>query len=240
MSHMNTPREARGVEPARLPFDDRHSAGQLLGRRLRALALHDPVVLALPRGGVPVAEEVARALHAPLDLLLVRKVGAPDQPELALAAVVEGRPPAVIVNESVQALVQAPPAWLAAAVRRETAEIARRRQAYLQGRATLALRGREVVLVDDGIATGTTVRAALTGLRAQGVKRVVLAVPVAPSDAVAQLRGDVDDLVCLARPWPFEAIGLHYRDFHQLDDDEVNACLERAQASLDEPPQPSL
>lgn len=219
-----------------LPFNDRHSAGRLLGRQVRSLTLHDPVVLALPRGGVPVGEEVARALHAPLDLLLIRKIGAPGQPELALAAVVEGHPPSVILNESVQAVVRAPAQWLADAVHRETIEIARRRQMYLQGRAALPLLGREVVLVDDGIATGTSVRAALAVLRAQGVSRLVLAVPLAPPDTVARLRGEVDDLVCLTQPWPFEAIGLHYRDFHQLADDEVIDALERARGAMEEPP----
>ncbi len=142
-------------------FADRVEAGRLLGQRLAALALVDPVVLALPRGGVPVAAEVARLLNAPLDLLLVRKIGAPDQPELAVAAVVDGDHPEIVTDEETLGMSGASDAYVQAKAREALKEIARRRALYLKGRAPLPLAGKSVVVVDDGIATGTTVRAAL-------------------------------------------------------------------------------
>lgn len=208
-------------------FADRTEAGRLLARRLAAMALEPPiVVLALPRGGVPVAAEVARALHAPLDLLLVRKIGVPWQRELALAAVVDGDEPQVVVDEEVQRLCGADRAYIDAQAARELAEIERRRRVYLRGRAPLSVAGATAIVIDDGIATGTSVRAALKALRRRHPKRLVLAVPVAPSDTLAALRAEVDDVVCLAEPYPFHAIGLHYDDFHQLDDAEVLAALD--------------
>lgn len=208
-----------------LPLHDRHSAGRLLGERLRALVLPTPVVvLALPRGGVPVAVEVALALHAPLDLLLVRKIGAPWNPEFAAAAVVEGEPPDLVVNEEATGVDTA---HLQHGLQEAVREIARRRQVYLAGRSPRSLTGATVVVVDDGIATGTTLRAALMALRRRHPARLVLAVPVAPADTLAALRPQVDRIVCLATPEPFEAIGLHYRDFHQLSDDEVRTELAR-------------
>lgn len=217
-----------GGEPIRLPFSNREHAGRLLAARLRRRAWADPVVLALPRGGVPVAAQVAEALNAPLDLLLVRKIGTEYQSELALAAVVEGPPPHVVIDEPVQAMVHATPQWLEAAVQRELQEIARRREVYLRNRPAVPVSGRTVIIVDDGIATGTTVRAALAGLRQRGAAHLVLAVPVAPRDTAARLSREVDELICLAQPEPFEAIGRHYEDFHQLDDAEVIAQLDEA------------
>jgi len=212
-------------ERVHLPLRDRHSAGRLLGERLRALVLPTPVVvLALPRGGVPVAAEVALALHAPLDLLLVRKIGAPWNPEFAAAAVVEGEPPDLVLNQEARGVDTA---HLQHGLQEAVREIARRRQVYLAGRAPRSLTGATVVVVDDGIATGTTLRAALLALRRRHPARLVLAVPVAPADTLAALRSQVDRIVCLATPEPFEAIGLHYRDFHQLSDDEVRAELAR-------------
>ncbi|HEY0856804.1 MAG TPA: phosphoribosyltransferase [Albitalea sp.] len=212
-------------------FADRVEAGRLLGQRLAALALADPVVLALPRGGVPVAAEVARALNAPLDLLLVRKIGAPDQPELAVAAVVDGDHPEIVTDEETLGLSGADDAYVQAKAREALKEIARRRALYLEGRPALPLAGKSVVVVDDGIATGTTVRAALKALRNAGAARLVLAVPVAPPDTVAQLRGEVDDLVCLFQPPYFRAVGVHYGDFHQIEDDEVIALLDAVRLS---------
>lgn len=211
------------------PFADRSEAGRELARALSKRRLEPPiVVLALPRGGVPVAAEVARALDAPLDLLLVRKIGAPMQPEFAVAAVVDGDPPEVVTDEANAKATGADARYLARETRREVDEIARRRQAYLHGRPPLPVAGATVVVVDDGIATGTTMRAALKALRRRSPARLVLAVPVAPSDAVALLAREVDDLVCLAEPWPFRAVGLHYVDFHQVPDDEVVAALRAA------------
>ncbi len=217
-------------------FVDRREAGRLLGQRLAGMALTSPVVvLALPRGGVPVGAEVARALGAPLDLLLVRKIGVPWQRELALAAVVDGDEPQVVVDDEVQRASGVERAYIDAEAVRELREIERRRRVYLHGRAPLSLAGATAVVVDDGIATGTSVRAALKALRQRFPARLVLAVPVAPADTLLALRPEVDDLVCLAQPEPFHAIGLHYEDFHQLDDAEVLADLETPAAA---PPHP--
>jgi putative phosphoribosyl transferase len=218
------------------PFANRAEAGRLLAERLVALKLPTPrVVLALPRGGVPIAAIVARALHAPLDLLLVRKIGLPWQPELALAAVVDGERPEIVVDEAVQAYSDVEPDYIEKQAIVELREIARRRALYLRGRAAVPVAGCTAIVVDDGIATGTTVRAALKALRRRNPARLVLAVPVAPSDTLAELRNEVDQIVCLAEPYPFEAIGLHYRDFHQVPDDEVLAALDAA-AAPDSPP----
>ncbi|HSN31053.1 MAG TPA: phosphoribosyltransferase [Ideonella sp.] len=207
------------------PFRDRAEAGRALVEPLRALGLADPVVLALPRGGVPVAAEVARALDTPLDVLLVRKIGAPWQRELAVAAVVEGERPEVVVDEETLAASGATQAYVDSETAHQWTEIARRRQTYRDGRPPLSVAGRNVILIDDGIATGTTVRAALKGLRRMQPARLVLAVPVAPPEAVAALHGEVDDLVCLSQPPFFHAVGAHYVDFRQVEDDEVVACL---------------
>ena len=207
-------------------FIDRTDAGRRLADRLAPMSLPPPrVVLALPRGGVPIGAEVARRLAAPLDLLLVRKIGAPGQPELAVAALVEGDGPEVVVDEDTLALSGADRRYVQDQARTQWREIERRRALYLKGRTRPALQGATVVVVDDGIATGTTARAALQALRRRQPGRLVLAVPVAPADTVARLRAEVDELVCLATPEPFRAVGLHYRDFHQVDDDEVIAAL---------------
>lgn len=207
-------------------FPDRETAGELLAERLRGRRWPaPPVVLALPRGGVPVAAPVARALGAPLDLVLVRKIGVPWQPELAVAAVVDGAEPQLVVDEDVRAATGIGRDEIAQAARRELAEIERRRQVYLGGRASVPVEGRTAIVVDDGIATGTSVRAALKALRARRPAALVLAVPVAPPEAIAQLEDEVDELVCLSQPVPFHAIGLHYVDFHQLEDAEVLALL---------------
>ena len=210
-------------------FKNRTEAGQRLAERLASERLVAPVVvLALPRGGVPVAAEVARRLAAPLDLLLVRKIGAPWQRELAVAAVVDGDAPEVVVDEGLSAYAGADHAYLERETAAALAEIERRRQVYLQGRQPLSLTGATVVLVDDGIATGTTVRAALKAVRRRGAARIVLAVPVAPHDILMALRSQCDRIICLAEPQPFRAVGLHYLDFHQVEDGEVQAALTAA------------
>lgn len=211
-----------------LTFRDRIEAGRLLSARLQELALVDPVVLALPRGGVPVAAEVARALNAPLDLLLVRKIGAPQQRELAVAAVAEGSPPEIVVDEETRAMTGASREYVSEEAQRQLQEIARRRAVYLGGAARVPIAGRTVVVVDDGIATGTTVRAALKALARMKPLRLVLAVPVAPASTVVALRSEVDHLVCLSQPEIFHAVGAHYADFHQVEDDEVIALLRAA------------
>jgi putative phosphoribosyl transferase len=187
-------------------------------------------VLALPRGGVPVAAEVARALEAPLDLLLVRKIGAPHR-ELAVAAVVEGPQPGIVIDRETLDLTGTSEAYVERGAKEVLREIARRRTAYLHDRPPLDVEGTTVIVVDDGIATGTTVRAALLALRRRGPRRLVLAVPVAPPEVVEALRADVDDLVCLAQPPYFQAVGVHYADFHQVSDDELISILDEARAT---------
>ncbi|MBK6470087.1 MAG: phosphoribosyltransferase [Betaproteobacteria bacterium] len=208
-------------------FTNRAEAGRLLAEAVVAHAWPGRcVVLALPRGGVPVGAVVARALGAPLDLLLVRKIGAPWQPELAVAAVVDGTPPQLVVDETIRAGLGVERRWIDQRMLEEMREIERRRQTYLRGRAPVDIAGATAIVVDDGIATGTTVRAALRALRQRQPQRLVLAVPVAPEDTLAALKSEVDDIVCLQTPWPFHAIGQFYRDFHQVGDDEVLAELD--------------
>lgn len=218
-------------------FADRAQAGRLLAREVAARSWPGPwVVLALPRGGVTVAAPVAQALGAPLDLLLVRKIGAPWQPELAVAAVVDGTPPQLVVDETICASLGVDRAYIEGRMADALREIERRRQVYLRGRAPLPLAGCTAIVVDDGIATGTTVRAALRALRQRGPQRLVLAVPVAPAETLEALRSEVDDIVCLRTPFPFHAIGPHYLDFHQVDDAEVLAALDAAPSPPARPP----
>ncbi|MDZ7828533.1 MAG: phosphoribosyltransferase family protein [Halofilum sp. (in: g-proteobacteria)] len=208
-------------------FADRVEAGRLLARELVARDYPDPVVLALPRGGVPVAAEVAEALGAPLDLVLVRKIGVPYQPELALAAVVDGDHPELVVNEEVRRHAGVDDEELEELKADEIRELERRREHYLRGRQRVPVRDRTAIVIDDGIATGATVRAALLAIRRARPARLVLAVPVAPPDTVRSLRDEVDDLVCLETPRWFGAIGAFYRDFRQTSDQEVVDLLAR-------------
>lgn len=214
-----------------LPFQDRRDAGRQLATLLAARAPDDPIVLALPRGGVAVALEIALALKAPLDLLLVRKIGVPWQPELAAGALVDADPPIVVMNEDVVAATGMSQSDIDAAVERETREIERRRSLYRQDRAPPNLKGRSAIVVDDGLATGATARAAIRGLRGRGLQRLIVAVPVAPAETLERLRAEADEVSCLATPSPFNAIGLYYRDFHQLSDREVNDTLARARSA---------
>lgn len=211
-------------------FADRRDAGRRLAARLLHLRDEHPLVLALPRGGVPVGYEVATALQAPLDVMLVRKLGAPGFAELGLGAVVDGPNPQRILNEDVIASVQPPPGYLEAEERRQLEVIAQRKQRLRQGRPPQPIEGRTVILVDDGIATGGTVRVALLALARAGARRSILAVPVAPLGAQAQLPVAPQDFVCLLQPADFRAVGQFYADFEQVDDDEVIDLLDRAQA----------
>ncbi len=209
------------------PFASRSEAGIELAAELQAMKLQPPLlVLALPRGGVPVAAEIARALGAPMDLLLVRKIGAPYQPELAVAAVVEGSPPDVIVNAETADLPGVDDTYIQSMLPGALSEIARRRAVYLEGRPQHPVQGTTVIVVDDGMATGTTMKAALRALRRRHPARLIVAVPVAPHQSIAELSDEVDDMVCLVEPRPFHAIGFHYLDFHQLSDQEVCDALE--------------
>ena len=214
-------------------FMDRRDAGRQLAEKIRARRFANPVVLALPRGGVPVADEIARAIGAPLDLVLVRKIGAPLQPELAIGAVVDGEELEIVLNEDIIRLVGSDEAYIAQEKKRELAEIERRRGAYLGGRRPADVAGRTAIVVDDGIATGSTVRAALKALRRRGPARTVLAVAVAPPDTVASLTEEVDEIICLGTPEDFGAISMFYRDFRQVSDAEVIAILDRSHGAGD-------
>ena len=220
------------AEPPRgLPFADRRAAGRALAARLQAYRGRDPLVLALPRGGVPVAFEVARALDADLDLLLVRKLGAPGHEELGIGAVVDGANPRLVLNDELVRRTGASQAYLRDEMHRQLQEIERRRRAYLGDRAPIPAKGRVTIVVDDGIATGGTVRAALRGIRTAGPAKLILAVPVAPAESLAALAAECDELVCLAAPQPFHAVGAHYRDFTQTTDEEVRLLLAEARAA---------
>ena len=213
-------------------FADRRDAGRRLAALLRDYVDQDPVVLALPRGGVPVAFEVALELVAPLDLMLVRKIGCPGQPELALGALIDGAHPQRVLNADVERAVRPPPGYIDAQVKRELGEIERRRRLYLGDRAPVDVQDRTVLLIDDGVATGATVNAALRGLEQAGVSRLVLGLPVGPPDVVARLAEEADEVVCLATPDPFFAVGVWYRDFTQTTDEEVVRLLAEADRSL--------
>lgn len=209
-------------------FEDRQDAGRRLAQRLAHLHATGPVVLALPRGGVPVAFEIAAALAAPLDLLLVRKLGAPGFPELAVGAVVGGAHPETVINEDVRRGLDVPDAFIARERDVQLAEMERRRALYLGGRPPLSLDGRTVIVVDDGIATGATVRVALKSLAGSGAARRVLAAPVASPDVAAELGALCDEAVFLLLPHDFVAVGHHYLDFRQTEDAEVVALLARS------------
>lgn len=210
------------------PFRDRREAGERLAAALQHCKALKPIVLGLPRGGVPVAFEVAKALSAPLDVLLVRKIGAPGHEELALGAIVDGQEPQLVLNEEIVALTEPPPGYLEAARRRELAEIERRRRRYCGDAAPTEIADRTVIVIDDGIATGATVKAALRGARRSRPKRLILAVPVAPEDSLHELATECDEIVCLATPWPFFSVGGHYEDFDQTTDEEVIRLLAEA------------
>ena len=211
-----------------MPFRDRKDAGQQLAKAMPDLKGQNCVVLALPRGGVPVAAEVAAALQAPLGLILVRKIGAPDQPELAIGAVVDGGAPIVVRNDEIMRMSGTREAEFNAICTRELAEIERRRTLYLGDRPPLDPNGRVAIVVDDGLATGATMRAALRATRKRSPKMLIMAVPVAPPDTLESLRGEADRIVCLESPEAFGAVGFFYRNFSQVSDSEVIAYLSKS------------
>ncbi len=211
-----------------MAFHDRKDAGRRLAEVLRGYKDQHPVVLALPRGGVPVAAEVARALEAPLDLILVRKIGVPFHPELAMGAVVDGSAPLVVRNEDVIRMARVSEAGFVAVRDRELAEIKRRQACYVGERSHPDLKGRVVIVIDDGIATGATTRVALRAVRRQEPSRLVLAVPVAPTSTLQELRDEADEIVCLEDYEPFGAVGAYYYNFDQTSDEEVAALLARS------------
>lgn len=209
-------------------FRDRTEAGEALADALQGLALVDPVVLALPRGGLPVAVPVAERLRAPLDLVLVRKIGAPHHEELAVGAVVDGSVHETVFNRNVLSMLDMREEDFASAVEAKLAEIEARRTRYMGDAAPVPVEGRTAIVVDDGIATGATVRAALLGLQRRAPKEIVLAVPVAPADSLADLEPLVNRMVCLQVPEPFYAVGAHYSHFPQVDDMQVVSMMTQA------------
>jgi predicted phosphoribosyltransferase len=217
-----------------MPFKDRSEAGSKLAGALAKYKDQQPVILALPRGGVPVAAEVAAALKAPLDLILVRKIGVPFQPELAMGAVVDGSEPTIVRNEDVILLAGIDEAEFKAVCDNEIAEIERRRQRYLGSRERENVAGRTAIVIDDDIATGATTRAALRATRTRNPKKLVLAVPVAPTESLAAMREEADEVICLEDHQFFGAISLYFRDFRQISDEEVTETLQRFSAQHDD------
>jgi predicted phosphoribosyltransferase len=214
-------------------FADRIAAGRQLAQALAAYKGKDCVVYALPRGGVPVAAEVATFLGAPLDLLLVRKIGVPHYPELAMGAVVDGGAPIVVHNREVMTAARVRTEDFDAVCQNELAEIERRRKHYMGNKTFIGAKGRIAIVIDDGIATGATMRAALQATRQRGPQKLILAVPVAPRETLDALRPEVDEIVCLASPEPFGAVGLFYGNFEQTTDEEVITLLAQNQARMD-------
>jgi putative phosphoribosyl transferase len=212
-------------------FTNRTEAGRQLAVDLKEYAgREDALVLALPRGGVPVAFEVARALGLPMDLFLVRKLGVPGHEELAMGAIASGG--VRVLNEEVVRMFSPPEDTIARVAAQEQEELERRERAYRGGRRDLRLEGKTVILVDDGLATGSTMRAAAQAVRAQDPARIVVAVPVAAAETCDELRGEVDEVVCTLTPEPFRAVGIWYDDFAQTTDEEVRDLLRRADEEL--------
>ena len=211
-------------------FADRAEAGRLLAERLAAMQLQHPLVLALPRGGVPVGAEIARRLNAPLDVVFVRKLGAPDQPELAVGAVADGAEPEIVLNTELVAMLGLDEDYIAAAAKRELGVIEQRRREWAALRPVVEPAGRALIVVDDGVATGMTMQAALRQLKRRKPARLIAAAPVASREAVAMLRREADDVVCLSSPRRFGSVGAFYRSFLQVTDEEVAALLREAVA----------
>jgi predicted phosphoribosyltransferase len=210
-----------------MQFRDRREAGRFLARKLTAYAGRpDVLVLALPRGGVPVAFEVARALHAPLDVFLVRKLGMPGHEELAMGAIASGD--VWVLNDDVVRTFRIPEDVVEAVAAREWRELERRERTYRGDRPAPDVRGRTIILIDDGLATGSTMRAAVAALRRQGPARIVVAVPVGAADTCAAFREEADEAICAQMPEPFRAVGLWYRDFSPTTDEEVHDLLAEA------------
>jgi len=208
-------------------FADRADAGRRLAHALVDYRDRDAVVLALPRGGLPVAAEIASALAAPLDVVLVRKIGVPWQPELAMGALVEGDDPIVARNEPIISAARIGERGFEAARKRALVELEDVRRRLVGDRPRARIAGRVAILVDDGVATGATARAALQSIRRRGAKTLTLAAPVASVEALAALKREVDDLVCLEAPARFDAVGAFYADFRQVEDEEAVAILAR-------------
>lgn len=209
----------------KVPFLNRREAGRLLAEQLTRFKDDHPLVLALPRGGVPVAYEIAAKLDGDLDLLLVRKIGAPHHAEYGIGAVVDGENPQILVNRDIVHQLTVPTGYIRSEAHRQLREIERRREDYLGTRKPTPVGGRTVIVVDDGIATGSTVRAALRAIRQKKPRKLVLAVPVGAPDTILSLQHECDEVICLVTPDPFFAVGAHYEDFGQTSDEEVRQLL---------------
>lgn len=212
-------------------FRDRQEAGRLLARELqnRLGDRDDLIVLALPRGGVPVAYEIAHELRAPLDIFVVRKLGVPGHEELAMGAIASGG--VRVLNDEVVSYLRVPQRTIDAVAEREEHELERRERAYRGSRPPLDVKGKTVIIVDDGLATGSTMRAACAALRRLGPREIMVAVPVAAQETCRDFQNEVDQMICLRTPEPFQAVGLWYDDFSQTTDEEVHELLEKAQAA---------
>lgn len=206
-------------------FENRREAGRALAQALIGYAGQKPLIYALPRGGAPVAAEIAQRFDAPLDLILVRKLGAPHQPELAIGAVVDGADPTLILHDDIARHLRVSEKYIITAKDEALTEIYRRRKTYFKHRPPMSPNGRMVIIVDDGLATGATMEAAISAMRQAGAKRIIAAVPVAPADTLARLKKLADEMICLATPEPFWSVGGYYQSFPQLSDEDVIACL---------------
>lgn len=209
-------------------FRDREDAGVKLGMELGKLQLHQPIVMALPRGGVPVAVEVARILHAPVDLLIVRKVGAPGNPELSVAAIVDGDPGEVVLNREIVETYALDEHALRVLIDKERPELERQRVAYRGKNKPISIAGKTAIIVDDGAATGTTMKIAIRALKRRSPMEIIVAVPVSPQDTVAELAQEADRVVCLSQPGQFRALSYHYLRFPQLADSDVVPAMNEA------------
>ncbi len=209
-----------------MPFKDRRDAGRQLAARLVDKAAENPLILALPRGGVPIGYEVAKALGAQMDLLMVRKIGAPGWPEYAIGAVIDGADPHLVLNEEVVRQIAPSPNYIRAEMLRQLKEIERRRLIYLDERRPVSVTDRTVIIVDDGIATGSTVKAALQGVHKNNPKKIILAVPVAARSTLVELEDQCDEIISLYTPSVFGAVGNFYDNFNQTEDSEVIALME--------------
>src|SRR5213083_963566 len=210
-----------------IAFPNRAEAGRLLADKLeKYVGRNDVIVLGLPRGGVPVAFEVAQRLGAPLDVFIVRKLGVPGFEELAAGAIASGG--VRVLNQDVVRAIPYAEEAIEAVTAKETAELERREQIYREGRPPPELRGRIVILVDDGLATGATMRAAVKALRQRGVAKIVVAVPVGPPDTCRELEQEADETICLSTPQYFQAVGKYYEDFSQTSDEDVRELLSQA------------
>ncbi|WP_428408466.1 phosphoribosyltransferase [Hyphococcus sp.] len=211
-------------------FRDRRDAGRQLAEKLLSFAKAEPVVYALPRGGLPVADEVAKRLDAPLDIILVRKLGAPGRQELAIGAVVDGAAPTIVLHQDIIAELNAPESYIKSAEDSALVEIERRRKLYMKDRPALSPKDRTAVIVDDGLATGATMEAAVAAMRKAGAARIIVAVPVAPRDTIEKLEKISDEVIAFETPYPFWSVGSWYRSFPQLTDADVIETLARRHA----------